>query len=185
MNAAQSQPCAENGPQPSSPQPPCNLEDRVAAWLDSAIAQEFPEEGWVGRVAKYIADGLKAEGQEARREPAVPWRGGCGATECVNGCDGAPDYCEAALAPTSSEPSAVVYLRDVGGYASDGQHDECWVVCSKGDPGAVEFMPSAEASAPELYEALRAIIEHDGKTGDLTVSLATMARAALAKANPT
>jgi hypothetical protein len=31
-------------------------------------------------------------------EPAFPWHGGCGAYECVNGCDGAPDYCAAALA---------------------------------------------------------------------------------------
>jgi hypothetical protein len=33
-----------------------------------------------------------------------------------------------------------VYLKDVGGSASDGQWDECWVPCSKGDPGAVEFI---------------------------------------------
>lgn len=32
-----------------------------------------------------------------------------------------------------------VYLRDVGGEASDGQWDECWVPCAKGDPGAVVF----------------------------------------------
>lgn len=30
-------------------------------------------------------------------EPVTPWRGGCGAIDCVNGCDGAPDFCEAAL----------------------------------------------------------------------------------------
>lgn len=37
-----------------------------------------------------------------------------------------------------------VYLRDVGGVASDGEYDECWVPCAKGDPGAVEFNPISE-----------------------------------------
>lgn len=30
----------------------------------------------------------------------------------------------------------VVYLRDVG-----TDEDPCWIVCAKGDPGAVEFAP--------------------------------------------
>jgi len=29
----------------------------------------------------------------------------------------------------------IVYLRNVG-----TQEDECWVVCAKGDPGAVQFV---------------------------------------------
>lgn len=44
-------------------------------------------------------------------------------------------------APRSSGP--IVYLRDAGGRAFDGEWDECWVPCSKGDPGAVAFSQSS------------------------------------------
>ena len=33
-----------------------------------------------------------------------------------------------------------VYLRDVGSRA-----DPCWVVCAKGDPGAICFVPCEES----------------------------------------
>lgn len=35
-----------------------------------------------------------------------------------------------------------VWLRNVG-----DTDDECWVVCAKGDPGAVEFVPATDARA--------------------------------------
>lgn len=35
----------------------------------------------------------------------------------------------------------VVYLRNVG-----TEEDQCWVVCAKGDPGAVAFESSPESS---------------------------------------
>jgi hypothetical protein len=42
---------------------------------------------------------------------------------------------EDALASDSGETGpAVAYLRDVG-----SDEDPCWVVCAKGDPGAVRF----------------------------------------------
>lgn len=51
----------------------------------------------------------------------------------------------------------VVYLRDVGGVAFDGEYDECWVVCAKGDPGSVAFGPLGPAVlAEEGYVNLRA-----------------------------
>lgn len=37
-----------------------------------------------------------------------------------------------------SKIAAQVYLRD----ANKGEGDECWVVCAKGDPGAVLFIPA-------------------------------------------
>jgi hypothetical protein len=52
-----------------------------------------------------------------------------------------------------------VYLRDEGGVSCDGQYDECWVVCSKGDPGAVEFRPAKVSAAPDLLEALKLVTQ--------------------------
>lgn len=51
---------------------------------------------------------------------------------------------DAILCLIPGEEGAPAVIRqpmiDVGGTASDGQHDECWVPCSLGDPGAVEFI---------------------------------------------
>lgn len=42
---------------------PCqsDLESQIDHWLDDAIGQEWPAEGWCGRVAKHIAKGIRAE----------------------------------------------------------------------------------------------------------------------------
>lgn len=46
-----------------------------------------------------------------------------------------------------AEPAAEQWLRDVGGICpSDGQWDECWVPCAKGDPGARLFVYSVVKS---------------------------------------
>jgi hypothetical protein len=54
-----------------------------------------------------------------------------------------------------------VWLKDVGGKAFDGQHDECWVPCAKGDPGAVEFEPAGEAD--EFRDLLHDLVMLDGE----------------------
>lgn len=46
------------------------------------------------------------------------------------------------IVEAEAEPYAVAWLRDVGGPASDGEWDECWVPCAKGDPGARRFIVS-------------------------------------------
>lgn len=55
--------------------------------------------------------------------------------------------------PDTENP--LVYLRDVGHEASDGEWEECWVPCSKGDVGAVEFAPTdnqPDTPAPDAVE---------------------------------
>ncbi len=48
----------------------------------------------------------------------------------------------------------VVYLRNVG-----TEEDQCWVVCAKGDPGAVEFEGFPDPFTPAYPQAPE-------KTGD-------------------
>jgi len=79
-----------------------------------------------------------------------------------------------AAARSEAQPSGydgpVVYLRDVGGIASDGQYDECWAVCSKGDPGALTFTASlsdaseveGEIGPPTPLDALKFRMEQGG-----------------------
>lgn len=49
--------------------------------------------------------------------------------------------------------SVIVYLRDVGAAnPSDGEWDECWVPCAKGDRGARAFAPLTSELSPSLGE---------------------------------
>ena len=57
--------------------------------------------------------------------------------------------------------SKIVYLREIDA----GTDNACWVVCAKGDPGAVEFMPPA--IAPSAGNAIELPIEDC----DLTVAV--------------
>jgi hypothetical protein len=43
-----------------------------------------------------------------------------------------------------------VWLRDVG-----DDDNECWVVCAKGDPGAVEFTGYSDIAATQAIETER------------------------------
>lgn len=68
--ASQSQPCGTPESVAGEVQP--SAAERIAAWLQSAIDQEYPAEGWVGRAAKHIASGLAEEAAETPSEKADP-----------------------------------------------------------------------------------------------------------------
>ncbi len=59
---------------------------------DDAGCVSVPRGAW-----EALRTALDDETRAARFLPITPWRGGCGHIDCVNGCDGAPDYCKAAL----------------------------------------------------------------------------------------
>ncbi len=120
--------------------------------------------------------------------------GGYGATEADVMATAQADYAErilSALSPTPEAPTPIAFLKDVGGWGSDGEgYDECFVVAAKGDPGAFAVYATQQPRVDgvrvtdEMVERVTAAVKRYTQATLFVDELREVVRSALASHTP-
>lgn len=94
-----------------------------------------------------------------------------------------------ALSPTPEAPTPIAFLKDVGGWGSDGEgYDECFVVAAKGDPGAFAVYATPRSTGvrvtDEMVERVTAAVKRYTQATLFVDELREVVRSALASHTP-